>query len=351
MSDRQFVAIAYEFERWVAQLLKWHSLTIVESAATSRELRADLRVRNRDDLEALVEIKFYRSLDGGRAVMRTGLAVLKAAMTAHAVERGLFVTNSNTHMGFRLEAKELGIDVLDYASLSALSAGNPSLAEVFADLQQRGLAYRSGPLPDPEPAELPVFLDWLPEPAPVEQPHERAGAGAELCNALRKIPAKPSQATAFEAACTAALRHLFNDDLIGWSPQQATKGRLHRFDLIARIASQHDFWNAMITDHRARYIIFEFKNYKAAITQAEIYSTEKYLFPLAMRGAAIIISPKGASPNAYRVTEGALRETGKVILNLTVDQVCEMLHRKDKGDDPTAVIADTLDDMLVGLER
>lgn len=107
----------------------------------------------------------------------------------------------------------------------------------------------------------------------------------------------------------------------------------------------------MITDHRARYVIFEFKNYGKQITQAEIYSTEKYLLPLAMRSTAIIVSRLGVNKTAYRVMAGALREAGKVMISVSLDRLCEMLHRKDRGEAPSEVIADELEALLTGLER
>ena len=107
----------------------------------------------------------------------------------------------------------------------------------------------------------------------------------------------------------------------------------------------------MISDHRAHYVIFEFKNYKDEITQAELYSTENYLFPQAMRSTAVVVSRKGANRNAERVILGAFREAGKLIVSIDLDQMCDMLHRRDVGDDPASILSNVIEDMLVGLER
>jgi hypothetical protein len=108
----------------------------------------------------------------------------------------------------------------------------------------------------------------------------------------------------------------------------------------------------MIVNHfDSRYIIFEFKNYSSQIKQGQIYTTEKYLFRAALRSTAIIISKKGADKNALAAARGALRENGKLIVNLTVDEICDMLDLKDKGDDPNAVLVDKVDEMLMKLER
>lgn len=70
---------------------------------------------------------------------------------------------------------------------------------------------------------------------------------------------------------------------MGCLTQARSVSELHRLDLIARISSNDEFWNSLIQNFRARYVIFEFKNYADLIGQREIYSTEKYLFPTAMR--------------------------------------------------------------------
>jgi hypothetical protein len=144
---------------------------------------------------------------------------------------------------------------------------------------------------------------------------------------------------------------LFGEDLTGWIKHPGSDTGLHFYDRIARISSNNDFWNSLIADFRTRYVIFEFKNYSGKISQQQIYSTEKYLFLTAMRATAIIISRKGANSNALAAARGALREAGKLILNFSLDDLCEMLHRKDEGDDALAVISERLDDMLIKLER
>jgi hypothetical protein len=98
-------------------------------------------------------------------------------------------------------------------------------------------------------------------------------------------------------------------------------------------------------------VVFEFKNHTRFITQGEIYSTEKYLFVPAMRSVALIISRKGADKNAKAVMRGALRETGKLMLSLSLDDIYKMLEMKDKGDDPNTLLFELLDEMLMKLER
>jgi hypothetical protein len=70
-----------------------------------------------------------------------------------------------------------------------------------------------------------------------------------------------------------------------------------------------------------------------------------------MRATAIIISRMGAHPHAHEAARGALRESGKLILNLSIKDLCEMLKLKDSGDSPTDVLAILLDEMLIHIDR
>jgi hypothetical protein len=55
---------------------------------------------------------------------------------------------------------------------------------------------------------------------------------------------------------------------------------------------------------------------KDEIGQAQVYSTEKYLYEKAKRKVGFLISRMGPSENAIVACQGAMREHGKLILNL-----------------------------------
>ena len=123
------------------------------------------------------------------------------------------------------------------------------------------------------------------------------------------------------------------------------------YDTVCRVVPKHDLWKMVIDQFNSRYIIFEYKNYGARIKQGQIYTTEKYLFRPALRAVAIIVSRLGPDPNALAACRGALREHGKLILNLSIDDVCDMLHEKDRQNDPNSILMSKLDEMLMKLER
>lgn len=157
----------------------------------------------------------------------------------------------------------------------------------------------------------------------------------------------------FEELCTEILKVLFSDDLALWKAQEKSNRDLYRFDLVCRIKDNitTGFWNLLENRFNSKYIVFEYKNYSKKITQKEIYTTEKYLYLKALRSVAFIISRKGANSNAEIAMRGCLRENGKLIISLTIDDLIEMLNKKSKGFDPSGYLYDILDNMLLDLEK
>ncbi|HSI39995.1 MAG TPA: restriction endonuclease [Xanthobacteraceae bacterium] len=344
-------------ETLVADILRANDLQILESSPRDRGY--DLRVKS-SEREALVEVKTYSTLKIAHSVVRQSFYRLRDAMRRHNVSVGIFATNARLPRALWDEAKLLHLVIYDFDTLQFLTAQHPALAERLARHFQDVFLYRSEPLPSTDTTKVAEFIPASPCPPTPPPPGGEAlppdpkpNRGDELGIALKATKAGRSKnsAAVFERTCVDALRYLFEEDFIGWNTQTRSHNSLHRYDLIVRINSQNDFWNLMITDHRSRYVILEFKNYPKKISQVQIYSTEKYLLPAAMRATAIIISRLGFDANAFRVSAAALRQEGKLILGLDLEEVCEMLHAKDNGDDPSVVVARKLDELLIGLER
>ena len=129
---------------------------------------------------------------------------------------------------------------------------------------------------------------------------------------------------------------------------------MYRFDLCCKIKNgvDEDFFNTVRQYFHTKYIVFEFKNYNDQITQKEIYTTEKYLYEKALRRVAVIISRKGASDSALAAARGSLRETGKLILCLSDDDLMDLIDIKDKNEQSTGSFLEAmLDDILIHLEK
>lgn len=153
----------------------------------------------------------------------------------------------------------------------------------------------------------------------------------------------------YEKLCAKILKELFMDDLSIWKEQKKSNADLYRFDLICKIKDDKvsPFWKFLEDFFNTKYIIFEFKNYKDAITQKEIYTTEKYLYAKALRSVAIVLSCNGADKNADRAIKGVLRESGKLIISVSNQDVIRMLEAKRNGEEPSDYLYAMLDNMLM----
>ena len=171
---------------------------------------------------------------------------------------------------------------------------------------------------------------------------------------LRKIKPGREQFQEYESICTEILKYVLGDYLTLWETQQQSNNGLYRFDLCCKIKSDatHDFFDTIKHYFMTKYIVFEFKNYKDAIGQEQIYTTEKYLYEKALRKVAVIISRNGANDHALQAARGTLRDTGKLILCLSDNSLLDMVDIKDRGEqEPAEYLGAMLDDILVHLEK
>lgn len=166
------------------------------------------------------------------------------------------------------------------------------------------------------------------------------------------IPGRP-MAHRYEKVCCRLLKNIFSEDLALWKPQQKSNNDLYKFDLLCRIkdGNQKTFWSILERFFNSKYVVFEFKNYADAVTQKEIYTTEKYLYAKALRSVAIIIAANGYEDNAHWAAKGSLRENGKLIILLDTNDLIAMNKMKITQDDPADYLMSKLDDLLLELEK
>lgn len=158
----------------------------------------------------------------------------------------------------------------------------------------------------------------------------------------------------YEELCVSILKYILGEYLTLWEQQKTTEEDLYRFDMCCKIKNgvTQDFFDTICKYFSTKYIVFEFKNYEKPITQREIYTTEKYLYEKALRKVAIIISRKGADKHAKMAARASLRESGKLIICLSDEDLKAMLQIKKEGEKTTGgYLEDILDDMLMRLEK
>lgn len=293
-----------------------------------------------------IEVKYYRTARAQPALIDAAATrVVSNGVNANASKGMLVVSCFLTgELRHALEQK-FSITFVDQVDLRNWCAAYPNLTEELdalveanpsephaADPSRQSPASRSKPISD----------------APAHNPDTK---GTELCRELKGIKRGKASWAQYEKTCEKVLKYLFPNDLHGWHSQKRTDDGLNRYDYVCRVRPTTEFWNFVIDHLDSRYILFEFKNYAGRIKQGQILTTEKYLLERGLRRMAIIMTRTGAEPHAIAVTQGAMREHGKLMLILDDEKVCEMLHMKERGEDPTDYLFEIADNFLLRLPR
>ncbi len=161
----------------------------------------------------------------------------------------------------------------------------------------------------------------------------------------------------YEETCEKIIRFLFEINYFNrLTSQHKTNDKHFRMDLIGSLKtnqnneeSMHPFWQMLVQHYNSHFVVFEFKNYSDEIDQNLIYITEKYLFDAALRNVAIIISRKGFSKSAKFAAEGCLKEHGKLILDITNDDLIKMLELE--SGQATDYLLEKLEEFLMGISK
>lgn len=205
--------------------------------------------------------------------------------------------------------------------------------------------------------EDPATSETISEPSAGTACEEGESAHTEAANWEERLSCiEPGQdhSREYERFCVDFLRRILTDYFSLWEEQDQTNDGLHRFDLCCKIKNgvNQDFFNTISHHYNTKYIVFEFKNYSKEITQKEIYTTEKYLYKTALRQVAIIISRRGCDSHAMQAAKGSLRESGKLILCLSDQDLLKMANMWVSGDpEPAQLLSDKLDNLLIHLEK
>ncbi|KPZ70554.1 hypothetical protein AN394_02323 [Pseudoalteromonas sp. P1-26] len=183
------------------------------------------------------------------------------------------------------------------------------------------------------------------------EPSKNEILGSQFKDKLKLIPHGRDGCYDYEDTMSEILQYLFDGDLKGWHQQERTTDDLHRYDLICRVVDKSTVWKFISSNLDSRYVLFEFKNYQDKIGQSQVYSTEKYLFEKAKRKVCFLISREGPSDNALVACQGAMREHGKLIINLDDEIITALIDSKISGDDPNEILFEKVDDFLMKLPR
>jgi hypothetical protein len=156
----------------------------------------------------------------------------------------------------------------------------------------------------------------------------------------------------FEEVATDILRHLFIPPLSDPKPQARSYSGIDRRDAIFpnRNHNRDNHWGRLLHELDARMILVEFKNYdKEEVGKDEVNQTRNYLTKPLGR-LALVVSTKPPNHAAHLKRNTVYSEEEKVILFLTVAHLTEMLHMKERGEDPADLVMDAVERFYIEWE-
>lgn len=334
LNHQSHASIGFMFQKLVTELLvKKGYANVKEDYLISESGKASVDIlfgelNNPAHPLFVVEVKAYRpSSMPSPSVINGALNQLQSLMRQAGANKGILViaTILDSKTILRLNPD---IEVWDLHIILSMAKGFPELFNKFIDLLEL------------DPTNKIIIKQ------------NQDAIGKKLIEELKVIPKGKDGAYNFETWCIKILKYLFEDYLIGWKEQSSTIDGLHRRDLVCRVKDSHtEVWQFISHTLKSRYVIFEFKNYSEKITQREVFTTERYLFPMALRNCVFIISREGASDSAQTVIDGAMREHGKLIISLSEIDVIQLIQGKENGDDPNVYLFEKIDNFLIGLSR
>lgn len=247
------------------------------------------------------------------------------------------------------------IIILDIENLVFYSKSNPPLLKQLSQITYFPIDYIEGaPSKEAEQAGLSFVA------AKGEIIYEAEKEVTETSNLIRQLKDCKSgkkYSINYESICEEIIRALFEANYFNrLTKQHKTKDEHFRMDLIGSLKinqisekSMHPLWQMLVQHYNSHFVVFEFKNYSKEIDQNLIYITEKYLFNAALRNVAFIISRKGFSKSAKFAAEGCLKEHGKLILDVTEEDLVKMLEAK--SDEAADLLLVKLEEFLMGISK
>jgi hypothetical protein len=357
------------FEDFIRRLFQAYDIPLSAEVELAGRFRADFVLTLPTGLRIVVETKLYGSTRAETMRLRQALAQVTSFSQGGGADGALLIVSIRLTADQRNEKRSrldeaLIFDLVDILYWSLISEdlfeeyysfmlaiafdSESSQSEIrrAAKEAKRRVSTRHQPTRE----RLLALLNSTATLNAVDAATPEIGEGSRLCMTLRELDPGRPDASAFELIAIDIIKYLFGRNLSRLEPQNVLDNGL-RIDLCAKILPKDFFWKDLVRDFNCRYIVFEFKNYAGKISQEQVYSTEKYLLRDALRTIAIVISREGPDEGAKSASKGALREAGKVIVHLDLNDICQMLKEKDGGGTPEEILEQRLDEMLMSLAR
>lgn len=340
-----------KFEEFVESLFKnLHFTNIsreVPIKSDKRVLRPDFVMSNSDNT-LIIEIKNYQSKYILTSSISKAVENLNYCMDVLQHQNGYSINvNAILIVSCRIAEevkqnyyKEKRVLVLDISNLLYLSQNSKDLMEKLLDAVNYN--YDIDPI---KPISMEIFE--IPEKDKDEE--KETNQEYDFIEKLKGIPPGRESSMEYQKLGTEIIKFLFKTEFTKTLEEDYTKDKMFRRDLLCGIKGRSEFWKLIMQHYNSRFVVFEFKNYTEKIDQNLIYITQKYLYNAALRNIAIITSRNGFSDNAYKATTSILTKDGKLIMDLTDDDLITMLMMKADEQDPSDYLLDKLQTFLMSI--
>ena len=351
-------ALEPAIEVFSKQLLAQFGCVQVDGISYEKDQRWDL-ILQKGNQKLLVECKSYKSQVVSPFAANELLKAIVMKRMKQNISRDevilLIVLSSIPNFQKDDIFRRYRVVVWDIENLVFYSKNNPALLKRLSQITYFPIDHIEGK--SSAEAEL-IKLDFIPtQDKHLEDAEKEDNKTALLIKRLSNCTAGRENSREYEEICEDIIRHLFEANYFNrLTSQHKTNDEHFRMDLIGALKttqnndeSMHPLWQMLVQHYNSHFVVFEFKNYTDKIDQNLIYITEKYLFDAALRNVAIIISRKGFSKSAKFAAEGCLKEHGKLILDITNEDLAKMLElRSDQAAD---YLLDKLEEFLMGISK
>ncbi|MBQ8813684.1 MAG: DEAD/DEAH box helicase family protein [Lachnospiraceae bacterium] len=334
-------------EGFARRLLQYYDVLPVKNTGT----RSDVISRNMDyfvDIggqQILVECKSYRE-------QKVSIAYLKKIIDRVTEKNRQNTKKSRIIIAFtELDDEEVkqiydeyNVVIWDISNLIYLTRNNSMLRAELGTLTQFSINNIAGKEPYgwyPQKDEDSLHMQKLPTKA----------KALELISRLKQCETGKECSGDYEEICSDIIKYLFMDQFNKIKIQSQTKDGMFRMDMVCALKETGSFWGLIRHYYNSHFIVFEFKNSREKLSQDMIYSTEKYLFNTTLRNVSIIISRNGFSSNATKAAEGCLKENGKLILDITDEDLINMILKKERGEEPADYLMSAFEDLMLSIGK
>lgn len=345
------------FEVFSKHLLEGFGYTQIHDL--NREYDSWDLVLEKNNKKLWVECKAYKSQTVSPYVANELLKTLIMKKKKHSLSQEdviLLMVSSNIPSFKKDEIfRRYQIVVWDIENLVFYSKNDPALLKRLSQIAYFPIDHIKGhPCAEVEIAKL--LLTSISN-KHLEDAEIEASKTKRLLQRLANCPAGKGTSREYEEICEEILRHLFEANYFNrLTSQHKTHDEHFRMDLIGSLKitqnndeSMHPLWQMLVQHYNSHFVVFEFKNYTDKIDQNLIYITEKYLFAAALRNVAFIISREGFSDSAKFAAEGCLKEHGKLILDITNEDLIKMLE--SPSDNPADYLLTKLEEFLMRISK